>query len=180
MMALALIPLMALANRVRGGLFGARIARARPLYVIALGLAIALGAYMGWRHGLGWGLAYLAWGAPAWGRWYDLGRLPDDAYRDGPPAKWTYQWAIGLLPNDHWRLFTRHLFIAPALCLPALLAGPVWLPLAGIVAAALIVGCYEIGWRLYERNLVREPTNLAEWLAGAVWGALILLVGGST
>lgn len=176
---LALAGLLAVLNRARGGLFGAGFFGVRWLYVVSGVLAAALTLAYGWRFGLGWGLAFLAWGSPPWGRWYDLGRLPENYARSGPPKEWSYEWAVERLSggSDHVRLFLRHLVLVPALAAPALLLGAHWLPLIGIPAAALLVGSYEAGWQLCERGITRadKPINNAEWFAGLIWGGLIYL-----
>jgi hypothetical protein len=182
--ALALIPFLAFLNRVRGGLLG--IGPARWLYVVSGVLAVALTLAYGWRFGLGWGLAYLAWGAPGWGRWYDLGRLPENYMRPSPPEPGTYHYAFewiakrmpgfsGRLHKDHWALLIRHLLIVPCLAIPGYLTGEWWLVWAGFPAAFLIVASYEIGWRLHAAGKTSGPTGIGEWLTGLVWGGLIYI-----
>lgn len=176
-MGLALFPFLGIVNRIRGGMLGA--GPVRWLYVVSVLIGLVLGLVYGWRFGLGWSIAYLAWGSLPWGRWYDLGRLPENYARPGLPAKWSYEWAVERLAgqSDHARLFLRHLVLVPALAAPALLLNAYWLPLIGIPAAALMVGAYEAGWQLVERGITRadKPIDNAEWLAGFIWGALIYL-----
>jgi len=179
---LVIVPVMAFANRVRGGLFGD--APVRWLFIVSAVMAAGLGVVYGWGVGAAWGVAFTLWGLRGWGRWYDLGRLPEGYARPGPAAPWSFEWCIehlaeplpllgGGLHKDHWCLILRHLLIVPALCIPAYTVGPVWIWLTGGMAAGLIVTGYEVGWQLYERGYTREPTGIGEWLAGAVWGVLI-------
>ena len=134
---------------------------------IMLGLASLLVAEP--RIALAWGVAYLIWGGFAWGHWFDLGRLPDNYGREPPKGleRIIHEWAGG---NDHIALFLRHLIFAlPALGLVSFGLWS-WVPLALTVPfAALIVGGYELGWRLTPK----QPIRTAELLTGALWGALI-------
>lgn len=118
---------------------------------------------------IAWALTYLVWGLPPWGRWYDLGRLPDDFGRHSPPnlfERWVAELAAGV---DHTALFLRHFAIVPGLLLVASLVEAWWLPLIGIPFAVVVVLAYETGWRLWPK----QPILLAELLTGAIWGALI-------
>ena len=92
----------------------------------------------------------------------DLGRLPDDA--TGRPASWFEKIVEKVTPNDHAALGLRHvIFLLPAAVLvsPYLIAG-----------APLIVGLYEIAWRVRPQN----PIVIAEILTGFAWGAAIVVV----
>lgn len=91
-------------------------------------------------------LAYLVWGVPAWGKIYDLGRLPGSS-------------------GDHWRFFVRML-----LAVPVLLVFGWWGALLGAAFAVLSLAAYEIAWRWRPAN----PIWLAELATGALWGGLIL------
>lgn len=91
-------------------------------------------------------LAYLVWGVPAWGRIYDLGRLPGGQ-------------------SDHLRFFARML-----LAVPALLVFGSWGAFLGLSFAGLSVLAYELAWRWKPDN----PIWIAELATGALWGALIL------
>lgn len=93
-------------------------------------------------------LAYLAWGVPAWGAIYDLGRLPGSR-------------------GDHLRFFARML-----LAVPVLLVFGWWGALLGLLFAGLSLASYELAWRWWPDN----PIWLAEGVTGALWGGLILLI----
>lgn len=94
-------------------------------------------------------LAYLGWGIPAWGRIYDLGRMPGGS-------------------SDHMRFFLRMLLAAP---LPALAFGW-WGALLGLLFAGLALAAYELAWRWRPHN----PIWLAELMVGALWGVLIVMI----
>lgn len=93
-------------------------------------------------------LAYLLWGAPAWGTIYDLGRLPGGG-------------------SDHIRFFVRML-----LAVPVLVVFGVWGVVLGVVFATLALAAYEAAWRLSPTN----PIWLAELAVGVLWGGLILFL----
>lgn len=169
------IPIAALINRVRGGLWGDVLpGHGRVWAFPAMGL-LSLLAGAGWLEAVVWALGYLVWSAPAWGRWYDLSRKPAS---DEPPSKTeliveaiaSRLPTLGLHP-DYACLFVRHMLVLPTLVALALLTGPWWLPAFAFVFAALTVVAYEIG-RLQSWFL---PLVVAEPLAGAVWGALLLI-----
>lgn len=114
-----------------------------------------------------WALAYLVWAVPAWGRWYDLGRLPPPVDGADPVERVIARLAGS---SDHTALFIRHLFIVPGLALVSLASSSWWPIGAAIPAAALIVGTYEAAWRWAPR----QPILVAELIVGVIWGALIV------
>lgn len=178
------VPLLAFANRVRGGLFGK--APIRWLFIVSIILGIILTVLYNYIVGFAWGAAFTIWGVRGWGRWYDLGRLPENYNRPGPPVKGSFEWNIewiakyfprfgGRIHKDHWCLFVRHLIIVLALLVPSILTGPSWLFLLGFPSAILFVLMYEIGWQLYDRKYTKEPTAIGEWLTGVIWGILLVI-----
>lgn len=110
------------------------------------------------------GLAYLFWGVPAWGRWFDLGRLPESAPGGTDFFDVLAEWLFG---QDHAVLFVRMLLVVPPLWLIS-----EWAALLGIAFAALAVAAYELAWRWRPDN----PIWLAELMVGALWGTLIILI----
>ncbi len=110
------------------------------------------------------GLAYLLWGIPAWGRAFDLGRMPDPTPGGPDFVDVLSEWLFG---RDHAVLFVRMLLVVPPLWL---ISG--WAALLGIAFAGLAVAAYELAWRWRPDN----PIWLAEIIVGALWGSLILLV----
>lgn len=137
--------------------------------------AVALLALLAWPPviALVWGLTYLVWGFPAWGRWFDLGRLPDGFARwDVKPDPFERIINAISFGNDHAALFGRHLLmILPGLALLGFLLGVGWLPTLAVPFALAALLSYEAGW-LYTP---KSPIRTAELLTGGVWG---LMIGG--
>jgi hypothetical protein len=160
---LLIIPTCAALNRVRGTdtLKGLGLPGHGRLYVspVIAGLAWLAGSSP-WI-----GAIYLLWSLPAWGRWQDLGRLPDDFAREGvkPDA---FEAVINKLSfgSDYVALFLRHSLGTPV----AYFVWP-W----GLAFPFLAVGAYELGWRVTPK----APILTAELIVGAVWGGLICLGG---
>lgn len=142
----------------------------RALYYASAGIGLASLLLYEPRIALAWGLAYLMWGIPAWGRWFDLNRLPDGWQRDGEEPSTFEQWITDLAGGrDHIAMFLRHLCVIPGLALVAFGLWS-WWPLAfALPFAALALGCYELGWRLTPA----APIRTAELFTGALWGVLI-------
>lgn len=128
----------------------------RPLYYVAP--VIGLVAW-DWRFAL----AYLAWGIPAHGRFFDLGRLPDDFGREGVKPSPFERVLIALsFGSDYVAFFWRQALAVPLLWW---IVGPLSLAFPPAVLAA-----YELAWRFGPRR----PILYAELLTGALWGALIV------
>lgn len=143
----------------------------RALYYVAAGIALASLLFYEPRIALAWGLAYLAWGAPAWGRWFDLERLPDGWSRDGVEPSTFEQWIIDLSGGrDHIAMFLRHLFVVPGLVLVSFGLWSWWPLVFAVPFAGLALGAYELGWRLTPK----QPIRTAELITGALWGVLIV------
>lgn len=172
MIALALLILIAAAlNRARGDAsWMPSWLPGRALYYASAGIGIASLLCAEPRIAAAWAIAYLLWGVPAWGRWFDLNRLPDGWARAGEEMTLFERWITELSAgNDHLAMFFRHLLVFPGLLLVSFGLWS-WVPvLLAIPFAALALGCYELGWRLAPK----QPIRTAELLTGALWGALI-------
>ncbi len=155
------IPACALLNRVRGTDWLKRIGLPGHgrLYVspIIAGLAYLIGSSP-WI-----GLVYFVWSLFPWGRWQDLGRLPEGFGREGiePDA---FEKIINALSfgSDHVALLLRH-----SLALPVAYFLWPW----GLLFPPLAVLSYELGWRVTPK----APILTAELLTGALWGVMIYL-----
>lgn len=148
----------AVLNRFRGGGLYAEHLPGHPRFYVSAAIGIMCWLVFGWMTALAVAASYLAWSFLPWGRWYDLGRLPDDFVARKPND---FEILIGRLPNDHVRFTVRNLI---ALLPAAVLMSPLMLLLAPAQTAA-----YEIGWR----TTPRVPTVTGEWITGAMWGGFI-------
>jgi hypothetical protein len=93
-------------------------------------------------------LWYLLWATPAWGYLQLLGRPVDGKGPSGIEQK-----LLGVTgSNVHLAFLLRHL-----------LAGPI---------APLILGAYELAWRVRPQN----PIIVGELITGALWGLMILML----
>ncbi len=153
-----LVPALSAINRFRGGgLCADRLPGHPRLYAAALVAAVSFLAVGPFDAALV-GLCFLAWSWLPHGRWFDLGRMPDD-YVERKPSD--FEIIIGRLPNDHARFTMRNLVgLIPAIAF----LNPLFLLLAPLQTAA-----YEIGWRVTPKT----PTVTGEWITGALWGAFI-------
>jgi hypothetical protein len=155
-------------NRFRGmGVSGSRL-YASGLFGLLTGLVL-----WDWRAGIAAALCFLFWGAFSWGRWFDLGRLPDDWNREeGEMSSFDKVIEAVSFDNDHLALLARHAFgILPAALLLGWWCGWEWLAVIPAFAA-LVVGCYEIAWQVTKSKTI----EVAEVLTGLVWGGLLLAV----
>lgn len=166
-----IIPLLAALNRARGDATWLDWLRlpGRTIYYVAPLVGLLAWAIHPPLVAAAWGAAYLIWGVPAWGRWFDLGRLPQPSDDPDELEAAIEQWSGG---SDHLALFLRHLlFIIPGLALVSLASGD-WLAIGvAVPAAALFVLAYEGAWRWAPR----QPILAAELIVGALWAGLILL-----
>jgi hypothetical protein len=167
MLTLAGILILMALNRVRGldtPLPGRSLYFVAPLVgLVAWGL---LGA-SAWTSGA-FALSYLVWGAPAWGRWFDLGRLPEGYARTEEPKG--VEGFVDRLGSDHFSFAVRQLMVFPGLALVAYLTGS-WAPVLWVpVFAGMAVMLYELAWRF----VPRYPIPVAEVLVGGLWAATIL------
>lgn len=148
----------AVLNRARGGGLYAEHLPGHPRLYVSVAVALLAMLVTDPFQAAIVGGCYLAWSFLPWGRWYDLGRLPDDFVARKPND---FEILIGRLPNDHVRFTVRNLI---ALLPAAALMSPLMLLLAPAQTAA-----YEIGWR----TTPRVPTVTGEWITGALWGGFI-------
>jgi hypothetical protein len=150
---LFLVTAMVAINTLRG--------RAAPFgrWIYWLSPVVAL-ITLDWR----WGAAYLFWGIWEWGRWFDLGTLPDDYNREGrkltPLERIITAVSFG---SDYVAMLWRHAMAVPLLW---------WI--VGPTAAAFpfaVLACYIVGHKVRPK----EPITPAEILTGAVWGSFMVL-----
>lgn len=169
MIGLATVALCAILNRMRGddrwlmGLPGRALWYVAPMVGLVALLSVPPLAAVAVA------LAYAVWAIPSWGRWYDLGRLPEHR---GPSA---FEAAVEVLAGRHDRLalFIRFLvMLAPGLYLVGLALGAPWLGLAAVPMAILLLLSYDAGWQWGGWYAI----PLAEVLAGAVWGGFIAAI----
>jgi hypothetical protein len=164
MINLFLIPVFAVLNAYRGGGFFAeqsrKIVKIHPRFQVTI-IMFAILCFVTTPIVSGTvSLCYLISNLNGWGRWYDLGRLPEEEPRDGFMEKY-----IDKLPNDHFRFLARHFYgLIPAY----ILLSPIFL-----LMPFLIVACYEVAWREYENLNAIRP---AEYAVGALWGLFIFLL----
>lgn len=145
----------------------------RSLYYVAIAIGAWALWFLPWQAAILFGLTYLVWGVMAWGRWFDLGRLPDGFGRQDirPDA---YEKMVESLggENDHASFFLRQLMV-----LPGLLALSWWLDSWFIASwtipfSILVVGAYEFAWR----DKPEAAIPMAEWMTGVTWGLLLMAV----
>ena len=125
----------------------------RALYYVAP--AIGFLAW-DWRFAL----AYLVWGIPSWGHWFDLGRMPPLDRKPDPVGRVIESVSFG---SDHLAMLWRHALAVPLL---GWMAGP-W----ALLCPLAVVAVYEAAWRVRPSN----PIIVAELLTGAVWGLFAVL-----
>lgn len=172
-MTFLIIPLAALANRIRGGGFFASYlpGHARLWAAPAMGLLSVL-AGAGWLEALAWGAGYFLWSTLPLNRWDSLGRtvqtkeptLLEDAIEN-------LAWNIRL-PYYHGPLWMREcLGILPCLTAVSCLAGPWWLwslaPLYALAAVAVTEAAHRVAPGRFRP--VSEP------LVGCCWAVLFLV-----
>jgi hypothetical protein len=156
--AIAVVGLMAVLNRFRGGGFGADRLPGHPRFYVAPMVAVVAWIVMPWQQAIAAGVAYLAWCWPPWGHLMCLGH-----WSPGRPVSEFEAWCLKSMRGDYFgALLLRHAVgLIPAMCLVS--------PLA-IVAAPLVAALYAAGWRWRPQN----PIEPAELLTGALWGAFFV------
>ena len=151
---------------------GAKWLAGRPLPYTSLLMTVLSSLIHAPAVALAFGLSYFLWRVLAWGRWFDLGRMPDGFNREGIEPE-PYEKIIMKLSggSDHLALFLRHLMVVPGLVLVGWLLSEWWTGLvAGLPMALGFTLAYEAGWRLSSKN----PIMTAELICGALWGLLIV------
>lgn len=159
--ALAFVAFCGALNRARGGGLWADRLPGHPRYYVAAALALAAALVVGPMDAALVGVSYLVWSILPHGRWYDLGRLPDNFVGRKPSD---FEILVGRLPNDHARFLTRNLIgLLPAMVLlhPAFAFLAVWQSAS-----------YEIGWTV----TAKSPITIGEVLTGIGWGLWIALL----
>ncbi|MEW9304577.1 hypothetical protein [Labrys neptuniae] len=182
MVRLLLIPVFAMLNHARGG--GAWLGVSalleklpgRGIFYTSPLAALAAWPALGWLDSLIFGLTYLLWGAPEWGRWYTLNREPRsisgepgwwaailERYADQIPIGQIVDPQTGQKRNDFACFTIRN----TVLLAPLAFISP-WLFLLGPLQTV----AYEIGHR------IKHPGGvpLCELLFGAVIGTALALV----
>ena len=127
-----------------------------------------------WQIALIWTMTFWVWRIPAWGRWIDLGTMPDDFNREDEEPSW-YEAIINRLSfgYDAVALFWRHfLTLIPGFVALYMVSASlyVW---AMPVFAFLLMSAYA--WAkgiLYPKH---EYIWLAELVSGVLWGGMILM-----
>jgi hypothetical protein len=112
-------------------------------------------------YAAGFAAAYFFWSLFAWGRWFDLNRLPEGFNREGDKPDALEGAIMSLTRDDYVALFIRHCLALPV----AYLAWPF-----GLAFPFLAVAAYEVGWRVKPMWAVL----IGEVIVGTVWGALII------
>lgn len=173
----------AVLNRVSGGGYGEP--PGRPIFWTAPAAGILTGLYAAdWKAGAVVAVGYLLWRLQAWGRWFDLERLPDGYAREGKrPSLFEKMIESMSAGSDHVAFGLRNFFgFLPVLILFALASASwgmgydavwatsnwKWVALAPVLAL-LVVGIYEFCWRAVPDH----PIPNAEYLTGGLWGILV-------
>lgn len=170
MLAAFILIMTAALNRIRGDRsLLPTWAQGRALWYVSPAIGLVAFTRVGALTAGAVAIAYLIWAAPAWGRWYDLGRLP--ALTDRKPD--AFEAGIEFLAGDrdHAALWLRFaVTLAPGLAVVGLSIGEPAVALAALPMAVLMLAVYEASWRFAGWYAI----PVAELLAGAVWGLLIL------
>lgn len=143
----------------------------RALYPATLGIGLIAWASLPWPAAAAVALAFAIWRSPAWGHLIGLGRhAPDRPTSDLESA------LLGVADgNVGLALMLRHLvFGFLGMAIIALWAESALMAVAPIPFAILATAAYEMGWRLHERGLARNPILPAELAVGAIWGLIIV------
>lgn len=177
LIALAVVAACAALNRVAGG--GMWVGElwdehrpnklpGRALYPATVAIGLVAAIVQPWPVALALAGAFALWRSPAWGHMIGMGRFTPERPMDRF-QKTLFHWADG---DVRVAFLIRHLvtFLPGALLVGWLSGSPLLFALAVPVSIAF-TGAYEIAWRVSRDN----PIRLAEWLCGALWGALVLL-----
>lgn len=122
-----------------------------------------------WPAALAFGAGFFFWRVFSWG-WL-IGAVAGGHRPTARPVPSPVEgWLLERL-GAHGGLFARMLFVLPCLIAVAWLAGSAWLPLLALPFAGLATLAYVAAWRWYPQHIFR----VAEPLAGALWGALIVV-----
>lgn len=164
-----LIAVFALLNRMRGDDEWMGPLPGRALYYVSILVGLLSYSLHSWQISLTFGLTYLFWGVFAWGRWFDLGRLPDNWNREGQEPSLSERFVQALSWNDHSAMVVRHYFAAPGLLAIWWLGGDVlW---AALTFGVIVMLLYELAWRVRPQS----PIIIAELMTGAFWGLIVVI-----
>lgn len=168
--ALAAILVIALLNRARGDdSWMPGWLRGRPLYYVSPVVGLIALAFNRWELAVLFAVGYFFWAWPAWGRWFDLGRLPPPGPERPPDLleRWIEAISFG---HDHVALSWRHFGgVLPFSVGMATMQGS-FLPLyLAPMFAIAVVGAYEMAWRFRPA----APIICAEYTVGCFWGIMI-------
>lgn len=144
----------------------------KPLFVVAPIIPIiALLAGAPVVTSLLLGVGYFVWALPAWGRWFDLGNLPDEYNRtEGKYADPLERWIDWYAETDMQAMFLRHGIVLFAVCVALSCFSTIYLIMWPIWTSGIILA-YIIGWTYAPA----APILVAELLVGAVWGAMVCM-----
>lgn len=159
MIELLILPLFAFLNRLRGGGFFASKLPSRPLYWVAVCVLCSSIAVLPYQDAFVFTLAYFVWGVYAWGRWFDLGNMPELTRPIKPLERVIERISFG---SDYIAFGARMAFASPFLAYFGLVYVLLF-PLACVVI-------YEVSWRLWCDN----PIPKAELIIGVLWGSMLL------
>ncbi len=174
---LATLPVFLMFNRIRGGGMSGITDHlpGRALYYVGGTFGALSAVFFGPMFGLAVALGFIIWGAPGWGLWFDLHRN-DAADKDDPRRSDWFVRIVDLISftSDHVALFWRHFWLVlPFLGASAYLAGSPLVMALSMPFSVLVVAGYEYGHRAAPSKAI----TIGELIAGALWWALILIIG---
>jgi hypothetical protein len=170
---LAVLPVLMLLNRIRGGGMSSLTDRlpGRALYYVGAMIGALTAAVLDPVLGALVALGFPLWGAAGWGLWFDLHRH-DSQQTNDPRRNDLFVRLVDTVScgSDHVALFLRlSLFLLPLLVAWCAVTGTPYTLLVTAAAFGLLgVGAYELRWRTTFGN------TLSEMLVGALWWLLIL------
>ncbi len=153
------IPLFAFLNRLRGGGWFASKLPSRPLYWVTLCVFCIACIVLNGQHALVFTASYFSWGVYAWGRWFDLGNMPELTRPIKPLEKIIERLSFD---SDYTALTIRMAFASP------FLAYLDWK--LAVLFPFICVSIYAGAWAFWRDN----PIPKAELAIGAVWGGMLL------
>lgn len=179
---------LAVINRYRGDGFGtADKLQPRAPAAVLVGLVSLL--FHAWPIALALGLGFWFWALAAWGRWFDLGRMPEGYNRVDKPHKPEERFIEAISWNDHSAMFVREWvlgFLPLCIVLAVLTEHYVLIPLSPALATASVLVrdlTYHIVQDVLkipyttEDNVVGNHIMWAEFaIGGLVWGPFMTAI----